>query len=65
METEDGIVFDVKHMTETSRYKRVFVVFDLLFLNGEEYFEKQLVERLVVLNSKVFESTDPDFIFIS
>ncbi|KAI6183826.1 DNA ligase IV [Aphelenchoides bicaudatus] len=64
-ECEDGVVFDVKRFKDTVRYKRVFVVFDLLFLNGEEYFQKPLVQRLKALDSSVFQHTDQNFVFIS
>lgn len=65
MENHEGKVFDVKHMTDDYRYKKVFVVFDLLMLNNEEYFQKPLVERLKALNSFVFEKTDQNVVFIS
>jgi ATP-dependent DNA ligase len=52
-------------MTDDYRYKKVFVVFDLLMLNNEEYFQKPLVERLKALNSFVFEKTDQNVVFIS
>lgn len=65
MENEDGIIFDVKHMKDGNRYRRVFIVFDLLFLNGEEYFEKPLTQRLKALDSLVFQSTDKNAIYIS
>lgn len=45
--------------------KRVFVVFDLLFFNNQEYYQKPLVERLEALNSEIFNKTDPNFVFIS
>lgn len=65
LEGEDGVAHDVKSMKDGSRYKRVFIVFDILLLNNQECYQKPLVERLKILDSSIFSKTDPDFVFIS
>ena len=59
------MIYDVKHLQDTIRYQRAFVVVDLIYLNDVSYTERPLYERLQVLNSNVFKETDPQTVSIA
>lgn len=46
-----GMKFDVKHLNENTKYKPVFCVFDMVYLNGEVYSKSPLFDRQAIMLS--------------